>query len=538
MKKAAWWTGIAAAVALVILSVVIIVGSRSDPLRKLVIATLEDRLNSDVELRAFSVDTYPRFTIQGEGLVLRLRGTTAGEASRPDLPPLIQIEKFTVYCGIVDLWRRPRRFQHVTLEGLVVNIPPGGLRGHGNPVSDAFKEAAARNAAPQASNADQSFAESPIIVEELRADDAMLRIIPKREGKAPREFAIHTLTMHSLGLGQAMPFEATLTNPTPKGQIQTSGTFGPWQKGNPGATPLAGRYTFAKADLSTIDGIGGLLDSTGEFAGALERIAVKGETRTPDFRLDISGQPVPLDTKFEAVVDGTDGDTYLNTVDAKFLKTSLTAKGAIAGSPGVKGRTIQLHVRIHQGRIEDLLRLSTKPAEPLIVGAVALHTDFTLPPGEGDVIQRLRLAGEFDVSKAQFSDPKVRQKIAGMSARARGLDPEQDKIENVVSDLNGKFRLHNAVLSFSELSFAIPGATVQVAGDYGLKSEELAFDGTVRMKATISQAAGGGLKGVLLKIIDPIFRKKGAGAVVPIRIKGTVDNPKVGLDVGRVFKGR
>jgi hypothetical protein len=33
-----------------------------------------------------------------------------------------------------------------------------------------------------------------------------------------------------------------------------------------------------------------------------------------------------------------------------------------------------------------------------------------------------------------------------------------------------------------------------------------------------------------------LFRKKGAGAIVPITVKGTKDDPKFGLDVGRVFK--
>jgi hypothetical protein len=39
------------------------------------------------------------------------------------------------------------------------------------------------------------------------------------------------------------------------------------------------------------------------------------------------------------------------------------------------------------------------------------------------------------------------------------------------------------------------------------------------MQATISEAAGGGLKSVFLKIVDPLFRKKGAGAVLPIRVE-------------------
>ena len=102
--------------------------------------------------------------------------------------------------------------------------------------------------------------------------------------------------------------------------------------------------------------------------------------------------------------------------------------------------------------------------------------------------------------------------------------------------MSGMFRLRRSALALSNLAFAIPGAVVQLNGAYGLKSEQIDFDGTLQMDATISQAAGGGVKGFVLKAIDPLFRKKGAGAIVPISIRGTKDDPKFGLDVGRVFK--
>jgi AsmA-like C-terminal region len=523
--KAAGWAVIALVATAVTLTIVAAAASRTEPLRKLVVATLSERLDSDVDLQYFSVDTFPRVVIYGEGLVLRLRGTPA----RPGIPPLIQIKSFTVYCGVMDLIHRPRRFKQVVLEGLVVNIPPGGLKSHDNPIGDAV------NAASSHANGGNP-GEAPIVIDELRTEGAMLRIIPKKAGKDPREFAIRSLVMQFLGFAEAMPFRASVTNPLPRGQVEANGTFGPWKKDDPSTTPLAGKYTFDNANLDTIDGLGGTLNSRGAFNGELERIVVKGETHTPDFSLDISGQPVPLDTKFETVVDGTDGDTYLNNVDATFLNTSLTAKGAVVGTKGVKGRTIKLHVKVHQGRIEDLLRLSTKAKTPLMVGRLALHTDFNLPPGARDVFQRLELAGEFDVGAAKFTSPDVQKKLSGMSLRARGMTPDKTPSENVASDLTGQFRLHNGTVSFSSLTFTLPGATVALSGSYGLRSEALSFDGTLRMQATVSQAAGGGLKSFFLKIVDPLFKKKGAGALLPIRIRGTVDDPKFGLDVGRVFK--
>src|SRR5687767_9410801 len=101
--KTAAWVSAALIGTLVVLTIAAAAGSRTEPLRKLVVATLEDRLNSHVELKAFSVDLFPAVTVQGSGLTLRLRNVTD-----PAVPPLIEIEGFTVHCGIVDLLRRPR----------------------------------------------------------------------------------------------------------------------------------------------------------------------------------------------------------------------------------------------------------------------------------------------------------------------------------------------------------------------------------------------------------------------------------------------
>jgi hypothetical protein len=75
---------------------------------------------------------------------------------------------------------------------------------------------------------------------------------------------------------------------------------------------------------------------------------------------------------------------------------------------------------------------------------------------------------------------------------------------------------------------------VNLDGDYGLQSQEINFQGTARLDATVSQMATG-IKHVLLKPVDPLFKKDGAGAVVPIRISGTAGSPSFKLDIGRVL---
>ena len=499
------------------LAIIAAAGSRTSILRRLVIETLAERLDSEVKLDAFSVDLFPTVDVRGEGLVVQLRG-------HADVPPLLKIRGFVIKGGLFGLVGRPRRFSRITLDGLEINIPPGGPD---------FAEHYNRAAGPQSSDPRSS---SPIQIEHLESIDGLLRLIPKRAGKQPREFLIHRLTMRGIGVTERLPFKAELTNPLPRGVISTEGRFGPWNRDVPGATPIEGQYGFQDADLSTIKGIGGILTSTGEFHGPLGRIEVKGETRTPDFRLDVAGNAMPLSTTFQAVVDGTDGDTYLQAVNARLAGTPIAASGVIAGTPGVKGRTVQVSANIADGRIEDLLRLSVKGKEPLLTGNVSLQSDFTLPPGPDDVVERMRLKGSVDLSSAQFTSGAVRAKLGEMSARASGKPG--DVPSRVISDLEGRFTLARGVLSLAGLKFQIPGAAVQLDGTYGLRSEALDFSGTLRMQATISEAAGGGAMSVFLKVVDPLFKKKGAGTVLPIRVRGTREQPKFGVDVVKALTPR
>jgi hypothetical protein len=512
--RATRWLIVLVGGTLVVLAAVAGAGSRTATLRQLVIDTLAERLDSEVELASFSVDTFPAVHVTGEGLVIRHK-------RRRDVPPLVTVRSFTLDGGLIGLLSRPRRFRTVSLTGLQINIPPG------------FKKAASGDASPAPRSEDHGGV-AAIVVDTLIADAATLALIPRRQGKEPRVFAVHRLVMKPLGRAQVMSFDATITNPIPHGLVKASGTFGPWQRDDPGETALAGSYTFEGADLGTVKGISGHLNSVGTFGGQLARIAVKGETHTPDFQVNVSDNPVSLDTRFDATVDGTDGDTYLNAVSASFLKTALSAQGAVVGAEGVKGRTVKLHVKIDKGRIEDVLRLAVKGDTAAMTGDLDLHADMNLPAGPAEVMDRLALLGQFDVAGAQFGNAEVQGKVSDLSERARGLDPDQNS-GRVASRLRGQFRLERSILSLREVTFALPGANVAIAGTYGLGTGALEFDGTVRKRATVSQAAGGGIKATLLKVIDPLFRRDGAGAVLPIRIRGSRSQPKLGLDFGRAL---
>jgi hypothetical protein len=283
-------------------------------------------------------------------------------------------------------------------------------------------------------------------------------------------------------------------------------------------------------------GIAGILSSKGEFAGVLERIDVNGETDTPDFMVSRSGHRVHLRTLFHAIVDGTNGNTLLEPVRAHFLNSGVVANGGVVKNRGEKGRRVELDVTVDDGRVEDMIRLATKSDEPVLRGPIAFKTKFDLPPGEADIMDRLRLDGVFTVGPARFAEAGLREKLKSLSRRGKG-EPESPQAGSDVSNLKGRFVLRDGVLSFPNLAFDLEGASVQLRGTYALRTEELNFRGTLRLAAKVSETTTG-VKSVFLKLVDPLFKKKNAGAVLPIKVTGTRSKPSFGLDAPAVVTGR
>jgi hypothetical protein len=276
-----------------------------------------------------------------------------------------------------------------------------------------------------------------------------------------------------------------------------------------------------------------MLAAKGSFGGTLDRLDVDGETNTPDFSVRLGGHAFPLHAKYRAIVDGTNGDTILDRIDATFLESALSAKGSVVDAPpNVKGRIVSLDIAMDKARIEDVMRMAVK-GEPPMRGGLKLNTKFVLPPGESDVPERLRLDGDFAVARVRFTSYDVQAKINELSRRSRGrADQPTDR---VASDFNGRFRLGDGRLALPALTFAVPGAQVQLAGRYSLKPETLDFQGQLLMDAKVSQTQTG-IKSLLLKAVDPLFNRRGGGSAIPIHIRGKRSDPDFGLDVRRVFR--
>jgi hypothetical protein len=500
---------------------------RAEPiLRSRVINTLATRFDSRVDLPELDISVWHGLEVTGKGLKLYPRALMT--ANDPDHDqPIFAVGQFSFHTDWWNLLRSPMHISEVSLSDLTIYRPNreqrAQLKAANPPTQDAHRE------------------KIEIVADRMLIDRALLLLTSSHPGRPPLQFRIESVQLQNVGANQPLRFHAILVNPKPIGNIDSSGYFGPFDVHEPGNSPVRGDYSFSHADLNTIKGIGGMLSSTGRYEGQLSRITVDGATDTPNFSLDVSGsRPVPLHTKFHAIVDGMNGNTYLQPVDAMLAHSHIVAKGEVTrapkeSEPGQFGRRVQLDVVVGPANIADMLWLVVKTSPPLLRGGLQLTAKLDIPPGEETVAQRMRLKGRFSIRNATFSNEKIQKDLEQLSLRGQGEPKEAkaarlDGLHSVESQMNGDFDLADAKMTFAGLNYSVPGADIGVAGVYSLDGSQFDFRGKVRLQARLSQMVTG-WRSWLLKPVDPFFAKHGAGTEIPFTVTGTKADPKFGIDI-------
>jgi len=531
------WTGGGFLVVLLVLAAIAAVAlHRAEPfVRARIVDELQNRFHARVELDSFHMSLLDGLQAEGKGLRIwppnQVQGIAGpGEPGTGD--PMISLADFRFRAPLRYQQGQPFHISIVQLKGLDVRLPP-----------KSHFENSPQDAPGKGSQDDIHPGSLHFALDKVVCEDARLLMETSKPGKLPLEFQIAHLNLTGIGAQGQMHFEAELTNPRPVGTIHTHGEFGPWEVSDPGQSPVEGDYEFDHADLSGFKGIAGILNSTGHYKGTLRDIVVDGETNTPDFELTHFGNKLPLHTHFHARVDGTNGDTWLEPVDATLGHSHFTAQGQVVrvmmSSPGVPphsgGHDIALNVNVDHSHMEDFLNLASRSPTPLLTGALTLKALLHIPPGSAPVHQRMMLNGKFALDHAQFTSDKIQGKIESLSERGLGRpkDVKTTDPDSVQSAMQGDFKMAAGVITLPNLQYTVPGAEIDLAGTYGVDGGTLNFAGNAKLQATVSQMVGG-WKGMLLKSVDHYFKKDGAGTEVPIHVEGTRDDPKFGVDLGPI----
>src|ERR1700676_2539593 len=80
-------------------------------------AVLQERFNSQVEIKGLQVMILPHVYASAEDIVLRIKGRTEG-------PPLMMIHRRTISATIAGLLKAPRHVDKIQFRFLQIHVPP------------------------------------------------------------------------------------------------------------------------------------------------------------------------------------------------------------------------------------------------------------------------------------------------------------------------------------------------------------------------------------------------------------------------------
>jgi hypothetical protein len=496
-----------AALVTVVLGGLILLLVRNWPFtRQAVTTALQDRFARTVEIRNFRSTYFPPGCIAD--------GVSFLHRTHKDLPPLITVRTLIVqasYSGMFSLHKRVGQVQVIGLHVLVPPTDPNRRSDSVMPLTD-------------------SSSNNSLAIAEIRTDDAVLEFMSSRRGEKPFKLAVHQLILDHVGQNGPIFYRATLVNTEPPGEIHSSGQFGPWNSEAPGSTPVSGSYTFDNANLGVFEGIAGTLSSRGKFNGTLGHIESEGGADVPNFHVSSSSHMVHLSTDFQAVVDGTNGDTQLQNVRSRFQRTTVLSSGGVSGHPGQQGKTAALEMTVKDGRIDDLLRLITEDKNPSMTGSVSLHAKVKVPPGPLGFLKKLELEGDFGIGNERFTNAEVQVPLNRLSESARGENRKQEAEdpETALSNLKGHVSVKNGIATLSNVSFSAPGTLAQIRGTYNLLDKTVNLQGVLHTNGKLSDTTSG-FKALVLKAVGPFLKKKTV-TIVPFTVTGTSMQPSFALD--------
>jgi len=461
---------------------------------RMVVPSLEDTFKTRVSVQRFRRFYFP-----------------AHPENRAGAPPLAMVRSMTITGRYTDLLFRPHHIDMIQLEGLQVRVPPASERKF---------------------NWSGDSEESKATVGSVTARDATLEIA-NDDSKEPLRFDVHDLRLNSVAARAPIDYEVRMRNPMPRGELESKGTVGPWVAGQLERTPLHGNVKLKDAKLDDIPGIGGTLQSEEKFGGTLDAVDVRGNATSADFHLKTAQHKIALSAHFQVIVDALIGEARIRELTAKLGQTPFHAQGSVTKNAKLGRRETVVDFTVARGRVEDAMWLFNSAAKPPMMGPASGSAHVRVPKFGKGFLSELELNGKFKIADGYFQE-HTQTKVNRLSARAQGMKMNEgaEEPEVAVEALDSVVTIRNGSAFFPELFFLIPGAHARLQGTYNLESHELKMEGNLWTLATISQESNG-IKSVLLKPIDPLFKWKHAGARVGVTLSGDVDEPKIGVILTR-----
>ncbi len=509
--EAPLWVHIVIVAVGALLAVAVVFVSTNWPYRHRKIAPmLEDVLASQVTFTGYHRTYFPHPGFVATGITMRRK-------SAPNLPPLGHVDTMVVEGTWTDLLMLRQRVELVDITGLHIVVPPIGSKENHQDF-------------PPGSGSD--FEGPDTLIARFMVHKSLLEI-QRKEGK-PLSFPIKQLEIRNLHKSEALTYAVDMQNAIPTGHILAHGRMGPMNGKDFLSTPVNGNFAFTQVNLHDVGDISGNLDARGVFKGTLATMEVETETETRNFAVN-DGKPTPVEATMSGTLSGSNGDLDIHAIAVRIRETRIQAVGSIKGNP----KLTNFDINVDRGRAEDVMQPFVRDEVP-ITGPVWLKSHaYVGPPGDG-FMDRLRMTGTLNVPAEKISDRQSEKNLSAFSERAQGNNKPNtgvdsnnkpnDATKDVMSSLQGSVQLENGVVSTSRLTFKVAGATATLAGTFRFHGEVAHLTGDLKMDTDISHTATG-FKSLLLKPLAPFFKKKNAGAVVPIAVTGTPGHYQVAQDI-------
>jgi len=180
--------------------------------------------------------------------------------------------------------------------------------------------------------------------------------------------------------------------------------------------------------------------------------------------------------------------------------------------------------------VDDLLYLFTND-QPGMSGNVSLNGKFLWPPGPRKFLEKIRMDIVFGMNSSRFTNSNTQDSINRISESAQGEKKKQQDEDprTVLSRLRGRIQLRDAIAAISNASFDVPGADAKVHGTYNLLNQRVDLHGTLDTQGHLSDTTSG-FKAAVLKVVTPLFKKRGSTRIVAFTITGAYGNTSVGID--------
>jgi len=478
--------------------------------KQTIVDTLQERSRRPVAIQRFHETFFPPGCVAEGVTFLHIRNKSRS--------PLIVINKLVIQTSYPLLLSLQRRLSQITVTGMHVIVPAVEPSGEPSPMMPLTYSNSAKS----------------VTIGTILADKVVLDFRSREPGKKLLRIVVNKLALRNVGNNRPMSYQAYIYNfELLPGKIESTGSFGPWNPQNPGKTPAHGEFSYREANLAALNEFSGTLSSRGKFDGTLGKLNVSGAADVPNFHLISSGHTRRLSTEFQATVDATQGDVFLDRVLASFDNTQVLFKGSIAGKPGQSGKAVSLAMSSQRARVEDLLDLFITGKLAPMTGDIRFASQVNVPAGPGEFVKKLRLTGSFQISESKFTNTKTEAELARLSMSAVEGDKKEDerKPKVVLCGLAAQVNAKDGVADLSNMSFHVPGARASMRGTYSLINYTSNIHGVLITKGNLSDATSG-IKSVLAKVIAPFLKRERREKVVPFRITGPYGHAAVSLELG------